>query len=480
MLTKTEINKRLIRLRNLERLYKIARKAVDPLRKKILFLKRKIKLLENKVGDLTKNNEDQKLRIEELEKMLFKEKRKKKESQKKKKKQTRKTSSYRRPIPTENDITDVKRIPIDKCPDCESILIKKKDVVRYVEDIILPSLENVFKSVLKLIIESGYCPKCKKRVTAIPVTKHTVTLGRNIRMFTSYLNVVMRLTYSQIREMLNRLYRIDISKGEITNILEKEAILLEEENRKIISNIRGDPGAHYDETVWKVSHGEQGNYCWVMTGTQNPQAAFLIGQSRGNGNIDKLKGDSNHVGITDGYGAYKNKFGKHQLCWAHPHRKLRDLKNSDDIRDEMRKHIERLYEGFNKIREKGELEKAKPFDKFKRKEVKQKLIKELRCLMKLKDKEPKKLRNIKNHLRKEAEKYFTFLDVEANIPLDNNKAERSVRHLVLKRKSCFGSKTQKGADMLSTLATVLLSLTWSKVDDFFGAYRKMTPVEILQ
>jgi hypothetical protein len=56
----------------------------------------------------------------------------------------------------------------------------------------------------------------------------------------------------------------------------------------------------------------------------------MLGKSRGKGNAEELiEGMSEEsVGISDDYGAYKNLFKYHQLCWAHPYRKLRDLAKS--------------------------------------------------------------------------------------------------------------------------------------------------------
>jgi hypothetical protein len=45
--------------------------------------------------------------------------------------------------------------------------------------------------------------------------------------------------------------------------------------------------------------------------------------------------------------------------------------------------------------------------------------------------------------------------------------------LVIKRKVCGGSKTQKGADVLSVLYSVLLSLYWRKPSDYFSEYDKL-------
>jgi hypothetical protein len=56
------------------------------------------------------------------------------------------------------------------------------------------------------------------------------------------------------------------------------------------------------------------------------------------------------------------------------------------------------------------------------------------------------------------------------IPADNNKAERALRHMVIKRRTSFGSKTQKGAEVSSILSSVILSLYWMKSDAFWESY----------
>jgi hypothetical protein len=56
------------------------------------------------------------------------------------------------------------------------------------------------------------------------------------------------------------------------------------------------------------------------------------------------------------------------------------------------------------------------------------------------------------------------------IPMDNNKAERGLRPLVIKRKISFGSKTGKGAENLGILFSVLMSLWWKQPPNFFSAY----------
>lgn len=88
------------------------------------------------------------------------------------------------------------------------------------------------------------------------------------------------------------------------------------------------------------------------------------------------------------------------------------------------------------------------------------------------DDDPQKLKAIKQSLAQNAEQYFTCL-LQPDIPADNNKAERVFRHIVLKRKISYGSKSQKGADTMSILCSTLLSCWWNKPKIFFVSYNQM-------
>lgn len=75
-------------------------------------------------------------------------------------------------------------------------------------------------------------------------------------------------------------------------------------------------------------------------------------------------------------------------------------------------------------------------------------------------------------LRGNIQKYLTCLE-DPRIPLTNNQAERSLRHLVLKRKISFGSLTKKTADNLAVLSSVILSLRQRYQSNFFREYLRV-------
>lgn len=448
-------------------------------------LRQENKMLRARVMELESTVENLQLQIEELKRIIFggPKKENKREAddedlaRAKGSNERRSPESYRRPIPAKQEITETKYYKLNKCPECNNCLSDIKRVNRYKEDIFaIEEWPDVLKQVKKEIIETGYCAKCENRVIARKISPQMVSLGENLKQFVCFAIIVLRLSYQQVGDFLETTTRIKISDGEISKILEKQAGELEPVFERLKEKIRGQPAAHYDETSWKVQKDYQGNHAWVMAGVRSAEAIFLLGRSRGKGNVDELRGESNikQVAITDDYGAYKNSFETHALCWAHPHRKLRDLKNSDNLSEGKQKHCQREYERFAELY--GEVREVveSKFEEKKRGKIKKELMRKFEkvaCPHRL---DPLRLKRIKKRLLEQKECYFVCI-THRDVPADNNKAERALRHLVLKRKNSYGSKTQAGADKMSVLYSVLLSAWWKSKQAFFREYSQSFP-----
>ena len=473
-LSEREIQLRLQRLRNLERFYVELKEKYQKLKEENAMLKEIIKGQAEQIEIL-------KLRIEELEMMVFGKSNKIKKDdenddsstpKKPRSKPNRDASSYRRQTPSDDEITDTEYHAMTHCANCGTKLTKIKVIERWVEDILpLSEWYKALKQVIKHHITTGYCPMCHERKSALPITPQTVSLGDHVKQFVCFATVVLRLSYAQISDFLEGTTRFNLSDGEITNIITEQGIALHPEFEAMKHRIRGQPGAHYDESTWKVQATEQGNHVWVQTGTETTDTLFLFGRSRGKGNAEELRGDaaSEQVAITDDYGAYKNPFPKHQLCWAHPHRKLRDLRDSGGLCDTKKQHCQNVYDQFKALYVDVRDALQEPFVLKKRERQKKKLMQRFDDIAVLHPDDPKKLKAIKERLQERKAAYFTCI-TEEGIPADNNKAERHLRHIVLKRKNSFGSKTQRAADMASVVYSVLLSLWWKSKGTFFQEY----------
>ena len=457
------------RLENINRGYK----------EKITLLEREIVLL--KEEDKRKDTVIQTLllRLEELEKIIFgKGKKQEKERDQdepdepsgKNPKAPRDASSYHRPIPKKEDIAreEYHALSTPLCS-CGAPHAKQRTRAFYAEDIILPTTDTPLTEAVKHTVEQGYCPRCRRWTTALPLPSTPVILGERVRAFIAHASVILRISHEQIQKLLYDLYHFNVSSGEITTILEKEATLLAPEHERLKERIREQKAAHYDETSYRVQSAKEARYAWVMTGTENQDTVFAVGKSRGKGEAEKLKGDADHTGITDGYVAYTNLFTEHQLCWSHPDRKIRDLGASLSLDENTKEHCQEVHHQFSTLYKSLRDVLALPFDLEERKKKYQPLSRAFDAVVVAHERDPKKLATIKTSLREQKSCYFVCVFREG-IPADNNKAERSIRHLVLKRKISLGCKTDKGARALSVLASVMLSLWWRKPTHFFDEY----------
>jgi len=459
-LSKEEINKRLIRLSNLEHLHVKARERIISLEKENKHLRQRIKELEDKNNDLNGKIEALSFQFEQIKNKLFGKKPIVNRIIQKNEKKERDIFSYQRPIPT--DITKIEPHSLNECAHCHGTLKKKWIKVFFEEDIPLP----IQKIVIKHEVEVGYCDVCKRQSSGIAIPSKKTILGDNIKKYVCVLSIESRLSHTQIQNHLKDVFDLSVSIGEIGNILQTEAVNLRPEYQGLKQSVLNQMGTHYDETSWKVQKEEQGKFAWVATGTENNDTVFDLGKSRGKGNIENI--GIGKVGISDDYGAYKNSFSEHQLCWAHPQRKLRDMAESEEFGKRKRKQILKTYQQFSNLYQnirKKIGDEISPYLKTRFHNIFNQ-ISEPHSL------DPTPLSKLKISLRKNKEKYFTFLN-HKGIPIDNNKAERALRHLVIKRKISFGSKTQRGAETTSILASVILSLKWNDPDTWFQKYLKL-------
>ena len=487
-----EIKKRLQKLYNYEKvLYPQIKERYEKNKGKLKEIKTAYSVLEKEHKKSLKQMEKILLELEELREMVYGKKqrlRKKtkvtlpqKDSRKGEKPQKRPATSYRRPKPEE--ITGEIRYDLPVCPDCGEELTQSKEHISYREDLEgLDMLLKQAKKVTKRIIESGYCDKCQKRKSALPIPKQEVIIGQNTKATLVYLHVLLGLSYQEIEGYLKTHYDLEISSGQIARSLEEQSDLLRPYYQNIFTDLHHEAGCHYDETSWNVQGESEGNYVWVKTGTDSNKTIFWFGRSRGKGVAEKLRGDTslehikNQVGISDDYGSYRNLFENHALCWAHPHRKLRDLAESAILEDPILKHCRKVYGNFAKLYK--QMKKAKEkFDlgKYKNEAERMQALQELKNIFDkitvLHNKDPDKLKNIKKSLQARKERYFTCLRIPG-IPLDNNKAERALRKVVLKRRKCFGSRSQKGANVLSILYSVVFSIyRENPPEEFFKHYQ---------
>lgn len=458
-LSAKEILRRTIEWRNIKQLHAAQKK-----RNRILIQENES--LKVEIFELRETVETQAIRLAELEEKIFGKKRNvgsapgqssSNQEDTNTQKKPRSKDSFQRSVPTE-DPTETNRIPVDLCKHCGKKLTQIEEIVRYIEDIVLPQLlGKMTKTITKLIIERGYCNRCGVWSSAHDLRGSVVSLGKNIKLLVTYLTTILDCSYEQVKTLTQDLYGITISDGEIVNILQDQSIDWLPEYERLKKEIRSGPGVHMDETTWPIQIFAKHCYAWVMSAVHSPIRIYKLAASRGKGHaLDLLGEEFLGVRITDCFPGYKNMNGFHQICWAHLLRKIRDLLENKNLPEEKLPYVRAWYEEFSAVYKQLREYLAQPFDQQTREQQTTELRTRIHELRNPNPNDPKKLRDLKNLLAEYDHALFTCMRFD-NIPCDNNRAERDLRSLVIKRKKSFGSRTASGARALE----ILLSVAWS-------------------
>lgn len=491
-LSEQEIKQRLIRLRNLERLYAKQVQSNASLKEEARRIREQIVALTVQFEAVI---EAQTIRIAELERMVFGRKQSKDKTppddgvgsddasesdsseaggSPSSSKSPRSKDSYRRPVPPAEMVTGEEYVAVTECGHCHGPLIDLAEHIRYIEDIVLAALNEAGgKTATKLTIQRGYCPSCGKYTSGRDLRGQAVELGPNVRLLVGYLTTILDLTYSQVVTILKDVYGFELSEGEIAGVLAKAGRTFRPEYEALKTRIRSGPGAHLDESPYHIQDDDNSGYAWAMASSTTTDVIFALADSRGKGNAKSLLGpDYDGVRISDGYGGYKYLPGLHQQCWAHMFRIIRDLSEVSTLPESKRVHVKAWHVQFKDLYATLRDCLTEPFDEDRRAELAGELLGQVHELCQPDSFDPKKLANLKAFMLNYDHALFTCLLVPG-IPADNNRAERVIRKLVLKRKKSFGCKSNKGAKALEVMLSVCWSTWYREGRNFFPAMQAL-------
>lgn len=373
----------------------------------------------------------------------------------------RSAASYRRPTPASEEITQTKEHTLDQCTHCHGAQLELLDTHSvYVEDI-----PAVTKEVIHHQIHLYRCVDCGQSQSAQPIPRgQSVILGARVKARVLYLSYIIHCSDTDIMRYLGNTYGLKISEGEIHYIQQQSAQHLRPPYNSIKDILNRQESTHLDETSWQV--GKEKQYAWGRVSPTTPEVLIQIG-TRGKGNAEQMLDGFSGCLTTDCYGAYKRLPGiAHQVCWVHILREAKEVARSPYLTDEQKISAQDFHQALQVIYHELKMTLAQPFDLEQRVADAQHLQQRLEQINRLLSCDTaKKLKNIKLRTQEYAKELFTCLRYQTALP-ENNLAERSLRHLVLKRKRSFGSATAKGAGIFAVNFSVVYSL-WKKFPTTF-------------
>lgn len=185
---------------------------------------------------------------------------------------------------------------------------------RTYEDIPLPRPVAV-----KLLIERRYCRHCQKLVEAVvPEVLPGARLSLRVMLIVTWFKIRYRMTVEAIPDVLETLFGLHISTGEVIHILDQVARAFGPYYEQLVEQVREAPARYIDETSWRINGDTAHLWGFVSQG----MALYQIASSRGHEvPLDALETDHAGVDVHDRFSASTTLARKtntaQQMCWAH-------------------------------------------------------------------------------------------------------------------------------------------------------------------
>nr|WP_305910132.1 IS66 family transposase [Methylomarinum sp. Ch1-1]MDP4519356.1 IS66 family transposase [Methylomarinum sp. Ch1-1]MDP4519578.1 IS66 family transposase [Methylomarinum sp. Ch1-1]MDP4519923.1 IS66 family transposase [Methylomarinum sp. Ch1-1]MDP4520139.1 IS66 family transposase [Methylomarinum sp. Ch1-1]MDP4520366.1 IS66 family transposase [Methylomarinum sp. Ch1-1] len=257
----------------------------------------------------------------------------------------------------------------------------------------------------------------------------------------------MRLSRERIQEFLYDWLGIKLSVGTINNTLHESgaaAMPLEDEFAQEIIN---SELLHVDETSWM----EHTTFLWLWVFSTNRVTAYWIA-TRSAELLENLLGDDfNGWLMSDGYTVYR-KYLSRLRCWAHLLRKAKGLNESLNRDAQLfgQQTHDLLAVLIGAVRKARITPPDTPLSETYRLQL---LLYQQMCIQ-MKTHEHKKTAALATEMLNDWTAIFQVLD-QPHQPLTNNEAERALRHWVILRGICYGTRSENGTRVFAILISVI-------------------------
>lgn len=353
---------------------------------------------------------------------------------------------HRRKAPARIDRRETHRLK--RCPNCGGPLQRcQRTRTRTVEDI----PDEIQPVVTEHTLHRDYCRKCKTHVEpVVPDAMPGATLGHHVIALTAWLHYGLGVTIDQIVNILGYHLQTKLTAGGLIDAWRRLAEVLNSWYEQIAEQAKKSAHLHADETGWRVN----GVTYWLWCFTNARVCCYLIDRCRGSPALQKFftevfKG----VLITDFWAAYLAVCAAdRQYCLVHLLRELEkvDLHNDSAEWQAFAKKLRRLLRDGIRLRKRPDFAPGKFQNEVDRLNARlAKLATEKHT--------DRDTRRLARRLGKYAEYIFTFLDY-ADVPFENNFAERQIRPAVILRKNSQSNRSERGAATQAILMSVYRTL----------------------
>ena len=342
------------------------------------------------------------------------------------------------------------------CPHCQSENLRPiQETTEHVQEDIVIQPRTL---VTRYRHGQAFCPRCNRPVVQAGKGELlNAPIGPVAKSVAIYLRYRIGISYRKTTELFRELFGLEFVPASALGFDRKAVTQGEPIYEDLYDKIRASDVLHADETSWR-SDGV-GHYVW-FAGNQR-LALFHIDRHR-SAKVAKGIFGENFDGtlIRDRYAAYNGIGVDWQICIAHISTKAKEIKNEHALLPPTQKDAatvpfcDRLIDLCSRLCHTGQKLKSGDIPRNEAAKFEKRFVRELNTLCKqtLRFKPAETLRT---YLAGPEQRFlFTFLR-HPGVPPTNNHAEQSLRHLVIFRKICFGTRSQSGLKTHSILPSLV-------------------------
>lgn len=309
-------------------------------------------------------------------------------------------------------------------------------------------------------ITIGRCQQCRGRVqgrhalqTSDALGAARSQLGPVLQAFLAILQKRLGLAYGKCVRLLESVWGIRLSRGGVVQALARLARRVRPAVERIGHGIRAAPAVSVDETGWRIG----GHSAWLHTQVTDRAVHYAIATTRSAEVTAQVLGwDYAGVLIHDGFRSYDNfRRAQHQQCLAHLLRRCHEIlavgvpKQSAAMVRWLQAHLRAALAYREQLRQQPRWKKTvRLWVWHQERELRDRLLRW----------QPRReeLLRLRHFVLRYAGSLFTFLRYRTEAT--SWRAEQALRPAVVNRKVWGGNRTLAGAQVQSTLMTIIGTL----------------------
>jgi len=362
---------------------------------------------------------------------------------------------WQRPKPQHIDQTITVAAPT-ACPYCHKQgLSPSLSLNEHIQEDIVLEPRTV---VTRYLHKQAFCSTCNRLVVG-PGQGEILNapIGPVAKSVAIYLRYQIGISYRKTTKLLWELFGLKFVAASAVGFDRKASACGGPIHEDLREKVRASDVVHADETSWR--NDGVGHYAWFAG---NDKLAFFHINRHRSADVAKAIFGEHFEGILvrDRYAAYNGIGSEWQSCLSHIITKAKEIKREHDLLPQAeRKTVtvrfcDQVIAFFKEACSVGAKLKAGSVPWEKAANIEKEFVKQL-CKICKKPPEFKPAETLRAYLGGHDQKYlFTFLR-HPGVPPTNNHAEQSIRHLVIFRKTSFGTRSESGLKNHSVLTSLV-------------------------